>query len=259
MKYLYYTLFISFSFLNLGAQNCLPDSTYQDSTAGVYPRPITPERPNGGIYKKACINKPYEFTFTVVVPDSILLPPLTTPIPLEKAVIDTVNAISNLPKGITYKCNPPDCIYKKNTFGCLILKGTPDNSNTPGDYKPIINLTVTINVGFPLDYSLKFPGAEIPGEYILTLLSENNCLTTTHNQNIASNIWYPNPSNGILNNSYTKIEHVKIYNSNGKLIYSENDQENKSIDLSLLHTEGMHFIHWIENNQAFIQKIIITK
>ncbi len=257
MKYLFYTLFYSLSFLNLSAQNCLPDSIYRDSATGVYPRPVSADYPNGGIKKKACINKPYDFTFTVVVPDSVLVPPLTTPIPLEKAAIDTANAIINLPKGIKYSCNPPDCIFKKKTFGCLILQGTADNSNSPGEYKPVIHMKLTVNLGFPVDYNLDYPGTNFPGEYILTLVSENDCVAATKDQSLATNLWYPNPNQGHLQNLSTHIEHVKIYNMAGKLVYSENGLNNSNVNLNPLNMEGIHFIHWIENNQAYVQKIII--
>lgn len=237
----------------------MPDSTLKDSSAGVYPKPISVDHPNAGISKKACINKPYDFTFTIVVPDSILTPFSTTPVPLIKASIDTANAITNLPKGIGYKCNPPDCVYKKHTYGCLILQGTADNSNVPGDYKPVITLKASIDIGFPYEASLQFPGTIAPGEYILTLLSENNCLSATHNTNTASNLWYPSPNQGIMHSNSSHIENVKIYNLNGKLIYSEKEVRNNGMDLSQLNTEGIHIIHWIEDNQVYTQKVIIYK
>lgn len=259
MKYLIYTLIYSACFFNLNAQNCLPDSIYRDSAAGVYPRPVSMDYPNGGIHKKACINKPYDFTFTVVVPDSILIPLSPTPVPLEQVAIDTAGAISNLPVGITYACNPPNCVYKKNTFGCLILKGIPDDTNVPGDYKPVIHMKVTVNIGFPLTVPADYPGPIAPGEYILTLLSENDCALSTDNQNIKTNFWFPNPTNGYINSTASHIEKVKIFNLNGKLIYSEEMVMNKELDLTSLNTQGMHFIYWIENNQAFVQKIMLGK
>lgn len=257
MKYFYYTFFTFSTFFTLEAQNCLPDSTLIDSATGVYPRPVSMDYPNGGIKKKACINKPYDFTFTVVVPDSVLIPPLTTPIPMDKASIDTIGAISNLPKGINYLCNPPDCIFKKNTFGCLILTGTPDGSNAPGEYKPVINLKVTVSpIGFPIDYNLKYPGPEFPGEYILNLLPENDCVTSVKDEYIGNKYWYPNPSDGIININTPHVENLKIYKLNGKLVYSNPAFLKQSIDGDELNLEGIYILHWIENGSAFHQKII---
>ncbi|MGB5026097.1 MAG: hypothetical protein WBO44_12155, partial [Saprospiraceae bacterium] len=80
MKHFYLIILNFFIVCSVQSQNCLPDSIYRDSSAGVYPKPVSPTNPNGGITKKACINKPYEFVFTVVVPDTVLVPAFPSPI-----------------------------------------------------------------------------------------------------------------------------------------------------------------------------------
>jgi hypothetical protein len=255
MKYLFCTLAAFTFFFCSQAQNCLPDSIYRDSATGVYPRPVSSDYPNAGINKKACINKPYDFVFTVVVPDSITISAFPFPLALEKIRVDS---ISNLPKGIGFLCNPANCIYKKNTFGCMNLHGTPTAANTPGDYKPIIHLTVTVNFGIPLDYAIDFPGPIAEGEYILTLLSEVDCVTSSFDVNQDQNNWYPNPSSGILHNNNNEISSIRLYNINGTLIYENENPLKEILNLNDFDLQGMYILRWIENNKTHFQRIIFN-
>jgi len=240
----------------LQAQTCLPDSTLKDSSAGVYPKPVTPTNPNGGIQKKACINKAYEFVFTVVVPDTVQIPILPTPLPLEKVAIDTSNAISNLPIGIGYSCNPPNCIFKKNEFGCLILHGIPTNDNSPGDFKPVIKLKLTVNVGVPFDYTTEYPGAAFPGEYLLTLLSEKDCASSSIDTDSESFGWYPNPNSLDELRTHGQPEEVQLFDQHQRLIYSSTEAHLlQTIPMGSLPA-GIYFVRWIENHQTHLQKII---
>ncbi|MDQ3142583.1 MAG: T9SS type A sorting domain-containing protein [Bacteroidota bacterium] len=249
-KIIYSLIFLCFSIYGF-SQACLPDSSYRDSTAGVYPKPITDANPKGGINKKACINHPYEFVFTVVIPDSILLPLLPTPIPLSFAKIDTVGAIKNLPEGIMYSCNPPDCVYPKNTIGCVILHGTPTANNTPGDFKPIIKLTIGTPFG---NFEIEYPGPQFPGEYILTLLDES-CQTGTKDLIISNDFWYPNPTQGHLKSKLEGAEKVMLYNSHGKMLHKVGEKSINQLNLRPFLSEGIYFICWIQGGTHYQQKI----
>ncbi|MBK8955767.1 MAG: T9SS type A sorting domain-containing protein [Saprospiraceae bacterium] len=257
MKQYTISILLSLFTISIDAQACLPDSTLKDSSAGVFPRPITPENPNGGITKKACINKPYEFTLTVVVPDTVQIPILPAPLPLEKVAIDTANAISNLPVGISYSCNPPNCIFKKNELGCLILNGTPTDVNTPGDYKPIIKLKLTVNVGVPFDYTTEYPGPAFPGEYILQLQAENDCASAAKNFSQFKNSWYPNPLTGNILYSDSHAESVKVYNSQMQLLKNTSSLKSNLIELDQDLESGIYFIFWSEKERYYYQKIIV--
>jgi hypothetical protein len=259
MKYFVYTVFFSICFIPLNAQNCLPDSTLKDSSAGVYPKPITLENPNGGIHKKACKNQDYSFVFTVVIPDSIVVPISPNPIPLEKVTLTTKDAIKNLPKGIEYACNPPNCIFKKNTIGCLELKGIPDNSNMPGDYKPVILMLFTVNLGFPIDLAAEYPGTTFPGEYILTLLSEQDCLIATKNESDKLNFWHPNPTAEFLKFSGQDVSHIRLYNAEGLLLTNHFTIKDNQIDLPVNLVNGIYLLSWYTSGKLHYQKIAILK
>lgn len=250
MKLQIATIFFIFTIFNLNAQvYCLPDSLYRDSTVGVYPRPVTPENPNGGISKPACINKPYEFVLTIKIPDTVSFQGIV--VNLNSAKIETTGAIQNLPVGITYACNPPDCVFPKLSLGCIKLYGTATSANLPGKYKPVITLNLSTAFGtFPISY----PGAQFPGEYILTLLDES-CQVGLSNPSEEKQSWFPNPSNGNFHTTNPNVQNIKLYNSFGQMVYS--NFGSTRIDIENQLNSGLYFIHWFEGEKSFTQKMWI--
>lgn len=243
------------SALSAYSQACLPDSTYRDSTAGVYPRPIVPGGTGKGIDKAACINKPYEFVFTVVIPDTLRIPGVPLLLNLTHAKIDPTGAISNLPDGITYGCNPPTCIYPKKTIGCLVLKGTPTKNNTPGDYKPVIKLTIGTLLG---NIEIDYPGAQFPGEYILKLYDEN-CLIATKDIQVSQYSFFPNPTQGWINSREEEIREFRLTNSIGQLIsYQPTLSESKFL-LDEKLPDGFYLLQWKSTNKSYSQKILLQR
>lgn len=164
------------------AQSCQPDPIYADSSAGVYPRPLTDENPDGGITESACINQPYFFNFTIVVSETIDIAGGT--FELDSIVISEV---SGLPEGLGIPsapfviCNPATCTFPSGTQGCAAITGTATADNAAGDYDLVISGTV-YTVGLP-PIPVEFPGPLFPGEYILTLEEENagTCFVGTEN------------------------------------------------------------------------------
>ena len=253
MKQVVLLLFLFTHVLAGLAQTCKPDSLYRDSLAGVYPRPITAANPNGGITKKACINEPFDFTLTVVIPDTVSFPGIPFPVNLNYAKVDTTGAILGLPQGIKYSCNPPDCKFNARTIGCIILHGVPTSANAPGQYKPTIKLTLNNSLFGSL--TIDYPGPQFPGEYILTLDEPGKCATKVNNAAIESYNWYPNPSYGILYSNDPSIQQIRLYDAMGKLIYSKNNQTN---ELNLSNCSGLFLVKWSMNNQDYFQKIYIN-
>ena len=121
------------SFLQLNAQEvaCQPDQAFADSAQVVSPLPLDPSTGEGGIEAfPACIGEPFELIFTFRVGDSTVFNGL--PFDLLRAEIATTDAVVGLPEGVNYFCNPPDCIFPDTTLGCIVLRGTPTENNTPG-------------------------------------------------------------------------------------------------------------------------------
>ena len=251
-----YCFFILFLALQNGfSQACLPDSTVKDSAVGVYPKPISPTNPNGGINKPACINKPFEFNLTVKISDTVTIPGVPIPVNLNFAKIPTKDAISGLPKGIGYECNPPDCIFPKNSIGCLILKGTPTSDNTPGIYRPVIKITLSTLFG---NFDLEYPGQFFPGEYLLTLLDEK-CNVSTRNPLEFKNLWYPAISSGMILNPMHQSGKIELLNSFGQKVWDTKSFSGQQFDFPTNIPDGMYLICWTEQGIHFAQKILLQR
>lgn len=166
-------IFVSFLF-GANAQNCMRDSSilqtgallsppYWDSTSMLY------------ALTDACINHPYSQSVTVNVP------PTYQNIPINSVSVATTGAVTNLPVGLTYACDPPNCVFNANTLGCIRLYGTPTTANTAPD---TFDLHIMVSINFPFgSLPLTFP-TDLPGNnhYYLALKTEA-CLAGIYDHN----------------------------------------------------------------------------
>ncbi len=165
----------------LQAQVCQPDSMYLDSSGFVFPVPYDSLlNPDGGIKQEACINHEFDFAWTLKIPDTILFPGIPIPIPVASFTIDTTGAISNLPIGINYKCNPASGVFPAGKMGCVQLYGKPTSANPIGIYDLEFEGVLKTTTGASIPVT--FPNPQLfPGHYYLKLNEENstNCTTST--------------------------------------------------------------------------------
>jgi hypothetical protein len=195
------------SVLSAQTPACKPDTIrYRDSSSGVYPLPYIPvTRPNGGIDKVACLTKAYNFVWTVKLGDTVNFPYLGSVImaPVDSVTIPPTGGIQGLPLGITYACNPPNCVWKKKTTGCVVLQGTPTAANALQTY-PLTMSGKGFPGGFyatlaPSGIALTFPGALAEGAYDLKLYAANDTRCTTASEDlteVSGMKAVPNPTNG---------------------------------------------------------------
>lgn len=116
----------------LTAQNpvCVPNPIYADSSAGVYPLPYHEVLfPDEGIQDTVCIGQDFEYTFTAVLKDSISWMGFSF---ILNSLEIMPSGVLNLPQGLQYGCNPPNCVFLANTMGCLKIFGTASETNDPG-------------------------------------------------------------------------------------------------------------------------------
>ncbi len=162
------------------SQLCMPDSMFRDSAVGVYPPPLNDLNPNGGITESACIGSQYAYTMTIKVPTSLMFNSI--PLLIDSIVAHPDDAITGLPVGMHYTCNPPSCVFDPSvdSLGCLLLRGNASDVNTPGDYPLVLSVQIFNNSVFnPLP--LTFPNEVImgaDGTYTLVLepAGSTNCL-----------------------------------------------------------------------------------
>jgi Secretion system C-terminal sorting domain len=276
MKSSLQSLFLASIFCLLGtvqanAQACVPNALYRDSTVGVYPSPVTAANPNGGINKVACLGKPYSFVFTIKISDTITVP-LVGKIPLDSLTMTTTGAVGGMPTGLTYACNPANCIFKKNTTGCIVIQGTPATTNMIKPYPLVISgkaYSSAISFLYPNGYPADFPGSLFPGEYTLKLLAANDpsCISGTNDLKEVSNFTaFPNPTNGktiiTIESSVTENFEFSLSNSLGQRVETRslNVQAGTNafqIDASVL-PNGIYIYALSKGSRVVSNKLIVN-
>lgn len=225
MKSIFTTSFLVLVFsFRLFSQQCEPDLSLKDSLGFIYPPPYDSIlSPEGGIDRPACIGMEYEFFWNVITPPEVEL--FGNTFMLSYLELPTSGAISNLPEGITYLCNPPNCRFEVGKVGCVLLYGTPTNGNPIKDYE--LEFSGTLRLVGGINLPVTFPDPTIfPGTYDLTLLEAGNpACTTSSEENTLQNLSvsvYPNP---ITTQTLLKVSSpvsgkgsLRIYDITGRII-----------------------------------------
>lgn len=157
---------------SLSAQCVRDSSLINNDTVFISPAPYTAANP---VYrlKIACIGQPYSQSVTIKVPSTFVFQGIT--LGLTSASIATTGAVTGLPTGVGYSCDPPNCVFNANTLGCILLSGTPNN---PAQAPDTLDLSIKakVNTSFgPLD--ITFPGPIAPGNYYLILRTAAGCMS----------------------------------------------------------------------------------
>lgn len=204
-KFILYVLTVFCFASTLSSQQfltCKPDATIPDTTKGViFPLPYSPSNPKGGISDTACLNTAYHFVFTLATPSQISIGGLS--LSITSISLGTSNAITNFPAGLTYSCNPPNCVFKSGEKGCIIISGIPNSTANLGQYD--LQFSAMVNSFLPIP--MTFPNEQFaPGNYYLYLRPQGSkgCLTSSTQELAANRLRLgnvPNPFNG-----FTQIE-----------------------------------------------------
>lgn len=166
-------LFALLCALSIAAQAplCVRDSSVIASGELLAPAPYTPEEPFYNL-NDACIDNPYNQSVTINVPTTF------QGIPITSVSIATTGAISDLPAGLTYACDPPNCTFPAGTLGCIVLYGTPTSANMAPD---TFDLGITANVNTPFGgIPVQFPGTLAPESHYYLALKSSACLVGTY-------------------------------------------------------------------------------
>ncbi|MBP6812332.1 MAG: T9SS type A sorting domain-containing protein [Saprospiraceae bacterium] len=152
---------------------CMRDSVINGTDSLLWPLPYT-EADTSYNLNDACIDLAYNQSVTINVPTSYLN------IAVTHVNVATTGAISNLPIGLTYACDPPNCSFTAASLGCIILYGTPTNANiAPQRFDLGITATVFTALG-PIP--ITFPGQVAPGSHYYLRLKPSDCLVGNYDR-----------------------------------------------------------------------------
>lgn len=268
----FFTLLALLAFGTLAqAQTCVPDSSLIGSAFPVQPLPYNADTGEGGISDSICINKPFEFAFQAAVGDTFSLGALT--VNLDSIRLATTGAIGNLPPGLDYNCNPPNCVFKKNTIGCILISGTVTDPQFIGNHSLTISTEVFFN-NSPLGLPVVLPAATgaTSGEYILAVREEGSqsCEPSSTEDPLTRAVSMknvPNPFSGqtvieAFSHLATDVS-FEVYDMMGKTVHRESVSlfEGKNtipFDGSSL-TEGIYF-YALQNQMGTVTgKMVVSK
>lgn len=116
----------------------------------LWPTPWTPENTSSSL-APACIGEPYSQWIRIDIGDTWPFQDLS--LDVTGMSFNTSNAITGLPFGLTYSCQPPNCFFGGQRPACLQIYGTP--SGSPGTFDLIITAQIYHTVGgFPLEVAV---------------------------------------------------------------------------------------------------------
>ena len=264
MKKIFTVVILALFAANAFAQlPCIPDTVrYRDSLVGVFPNPVI------GINTPACIGKPYNFTFTIKASDSIRLSGLA--FRLDSVTMNTSTGITGMPAGLTYACNPPRCVFPRNSVGCVNIRGTVPTGTAVRDYALLI--AVKAYIEFLGAQDITFPGLFYPGEYKIKVLAATDTYCMTLNNNDLSQVVSrmtvePNPTQGttnirVVSNTSDKFQFA-VVDMLGRVHYATplsiaTGENNFSFDAGEL-PNGIYFAKLSLNNNVMTQKIVVNR
>ncbi len=259
---------IAISTSTMSAQVCQPDSTLIDAAFPVQPLPYDPATMQGGIPDTACIGIPYFFAFQAAVGDTFNFSGLS--LPLDSIRLATSGAIGNLPDGFSYECNPGDCVFRKNTLGCIAIKGTAMNATSIGEHDLTISVEVFLNGTNGTPVTLPTPAT--PGNYTLVVRPADftNCSTVSDSEPLSDLIKLrnvPNPFHGTttieLTSTFSGEVNFEVFDMVGKALHSEKVQllEGKNnIPFDGTNLQSGIYFYAIKNHLGFVsEKMVVSK
>ena len=167
----------------LSAQACMRDSSIYQTDTLLSPATYTPQNMTYNL-AQACIGQPYSQSVTFNVPAEY------QGFALSSVAVATTGAVTNLPVGLGYSCDPPNCTFAANSLACLLITGTPTAANAaPDTFDLGISVDVNVSLG---NFNLEFP---LGDDHYYMILQTAACPSGTHDLGgyVASVRNVPNP------------------------------------------------------------------
>lgn len=228
---------------------CTPNTAI--TTPGIFPDSATGLSPavTGQLYTQVMQLRVPADTVTMIGPL-----PVTVPI-----ISIELLSFAGLPAGLTYSCNPSNCVYPGGTNGCVAITGTP---SVAGHY-PITAITKTIANIFGSNVS-QFDTIDYYYIDVTTasgLLSEDGLPTFTMSQNM------PNPTEDFTNIVYTLPSKSDVeffmFNMIGKEVYHkllDGDQGENALKIDVRDfTPGIYMYTMTVGGETISKRMVISK
>lgn len=187
-------LAITFSTTFLPAQDCVRDSSILSTGDLFLPAPWTPDVPFYNL-ASACIGEAYQQSLTLNIPTTYTSPFGT--LPVNSMSIATGGAIINYPAGMTYTCDPPNCLFVAGTLGCILLQGTPSADNPAPD---TVDLKFNALISSILDIPLELPSSLDASSHLYLIIRPASECSVTSTDNATASLMelqaIPNPFTG---------------------------------------------------------------
>jgi len=276
MRYLLYVILIILPFNIFGQCESAQDIPLDGAL--IYPLPFgvfSEEEGGTGIDTDATIGEAYEFSWTIVLPDTF-----TNNITFQETYGDSLvffpdsisyifneERIDGLPDGLTLEFSEENGVFKAisgQAAGCIKLSGTPSTEVVPGDYMIVFRSANCVRIPDTFegcqyaDIPSAFSG--FPGEYRLTILEDN----TSPVFDIDHKMIQISPT---IADDFIQVEisdnsidsYVRIHDLNGVLVHSEvvsSHQTKMRIATNLLRN-GLYFMSITHGNKLGTQKFIV--
>lgn len=253
----------------LNAQTCTPAQNFPMGAIAV-PASWSPERLDAGIRDTACINSYYEFTLSVRAPGSI---PSLPGVTINSIAIPAQNGVTNLPVGLSYVCNPPNCVFPRDSLSCVKVFGTPTD---PGDIgQKDLTLLLTINTTFGQLSNIPYPNEQLDpgGHYYLHVKAEGSsgCFIFTSTSEETAQAFSvtarPNPTTGFMQISVQSAQSglfdFQISDMTGRPVHRERvplyaGENTLHYDGSMLPA-GMYVYSLSNGSETVTHKLVISR
>lgn len=277
-KLLLFSLLL-FGFSVLDAQvTCEPDTVGLPPDFIINPLPYSMDNnPEGGINESAVVGTAFEFVLTFKTPPEFAVPGLGS-FPVNSIELATEGALSDLPASFDYACNPPNCVFEKDSIGCIVIFGTAEMGEAgegDGQMTKTYDIGVTTLIRTSLvDVPFTFPNTLFPGNYFLCVKANSevpDCdfLMTSSNDltgRVARMYNQPNPVSG-----FTDI--IIQSNESGRFQLSVSDMLGRQLHNQVVqlmegrnqftfdanHLSGGMYIYTLSDGSARISQKMIVK
>ena len=231
---------------------CVPNTNY--TSQGIYPDTVDN-------LPKATVGLAYSEDITVITPADTNLPGIPLPVTIDSVVL---TAVTGLPSGFDYECDPPSCGFPGGTIKCARLFSISGPVSDPvGNYPITFECIAYADVPLYGGSSVTY----VEGGYRLEILPGG--ISGIYNSEVSSFVIeeaFPNPVDDNFNISFSTKKSAdilfEIYNMLGKLIYQQKVNSLAGNNQIFVNTsefpEGMYTYFLNDGNSILNRRLLVV-